>query len=113
MGCACLHNKISELNGETNENKEIEEDPYNNNNNNYKSDEPNSVNENEIKNNVNSNQNYMIVVGNQPKNALTLDSSNNVLNRAKSSPPLPKEEGLDSSIQYKEMNPLMTVSMLN
>ena len=48
MGCACLHNKISELNGKTNENKEIEEDPYNNNNNNYKSDIPNSVNENEI-----------------------------------------------------------------
>ena len=50
MGCACLQNRIIDLNGETNENKEIEEDPYNNNNNNvnYKSDDPksNSGNEN-------------------------------------------------------------------
>ena len=78
MGCACLQNRLNELNGETNENKEIEEVPYNNDMNYQKTN-----NENDIKNNPNSNQNYMIVVGNQNKNALELDSSNNVLSRAK------------------------------
>ena len=53
MGCACLHNRLYDPNGETDENKEIEEDPYNNNNNNYQKDN----NENDPKNNPNSTQN--------------------------------------------------------
>ena len=99
MGCACLQNRLNELNGETNENKEIEEVPYNNDMNYQKTN-----NENDIKNNPNSNKNYMIVVGNQNKNALELDSSNNVLSRAKSTPPRKKEEEGDSSAQYKQID---------
>ena len=106
MGCACLQNRINNITGETDENKEIEEEPYNNNSNN-KDNKANSVNENDLKNNPDQNKKYMIVVGNQPllnKNALTLDSSNNVLNRARSSPPVPKEEEEErNNIQYKEI----------
>ena len=109
MGCACLLKNYNSINGETNEIKEIEEDPDNNNNNNINNQEnqnENSQNEKDLKNNnPENNQKFIIQIGyNQPllnNNVLALDTNNNsALNRAKSSPPLPKEDE-DSKALYK------------
>ena len=97
MGCACLRNKLNNLTGEIDENKEIEEEPYNDINN-------NNIHINKMKSD--KNQKYMIILGNQPllnKNALTMDSSNNILNRARSSPPGAKEDDEFNHIQYKQI----------
>ena len=108
MGCACLLKNFSSINGENNEIKEIEEDPddINNNNkiiNNLENQKENE-NEKDINNNPEGKQTYIIQIGNQPiqnKNALALDpNSNSVLNRAKSSPPLSKEDE-DTKNLYK------------
>ena len=110
MGCACLLKNFSSINNENNEIKEIEEDPedLNNNNNkitnNLENQKENSQNEKEFNNNPDGKQAYVIQIGNQQllnKNALALESNNNgTLNRAKSSPPLPKEDE-DTKNLYK------------
>ena len=96
MGCACLHNRLNFFGGGNNEINDIEEEPDNNSNNNdnIENQKSNSVNENENKNNSELKQKYVIMVGDQPKfnkSVLGYDSSSNVLNRAKSSPPAQKE----------------------
>ena len=107
MGCACLHNRINNLIGENNEIKEEEEDPDDNNNNNNinntENQKENSIKERDSKNASDPNKKYSIIIGNQPQltsNTLILNSSNNLLNRAKSSPLLPKD---GEDFHYKQI----------
>ena len=102
MGCACLFNR-NNLETGNNDVKDIEEEPDNNSNNDSKDYEQR---DNNSKDNQEAKQNYYIVVGNHPqlnKGLMSLDSSNNVMNRAraKSSPLNALSEEDDKNFHYK------------